>query len=97
MNRQRRQKPFAVGSLQWSFSEAERYLNVEVVEALKRVREIALDPTTPASVRLDANRLLIEQTLGKPCQRQEISGRGGGPVQIEQVEVVKNYSGNDDT
>jgi hypothetical protein len=36
-----------------------------------------------------ANEYLLNRIMGKPVERTEVTGKGGGPVAITLVEVVK--------
>ena len=63
--------------------EALNYLGDEVKNALQRVGKLAKNKKAPHSVRLEADKLLIEQALGKPSQRHELTGEEGGPMEFK--------------
>lgn len=65
--------------------EAARCLSNEVVAALERVRDLSMDHDAPYSVRLEADKILIEQALGRPSQRTEVTGAQGGPVKVVEI------------
>ena len=72
------------------------YLGDEVKEALQRVSKLAKNKKAPYSVRLEADKTLVEQALGKPSQRHEVTGESGEPIKITRVEIVKDYGDSND-
>jgi hypothetical protein len=54
------------------------------------IRDLATnsDGETPHAVRLAAADKLLTRAIGAPTQRSEISGPGGGPVQVRAVETM---------
>ena len=60
----------------------------EVREALERALPdriadmVKLTKAKDVRVRLDATKYLIDRTLGRPAQDMNLSGAGGGPLEI---------------
>ena len=40
---------------------------------------------------IQAAKIVLAYAIGMPVQKTEITGAGGGPVEIREIEVVKDY------
>jgi hypothetical protein len=70
-------------------------LNSNVLQASNILIE-QMQSTDPR-IAQNAARLILEYAIGKPVQKQEISGVGGGPIPIVQLGMsLENFGGKDD-
>jgi len=54
------------------------------------IRKLAEDAEHPSfRIRNEARKLLLSYMYGKPVDRLEVSGEGGGPIPITIIEPVK--------
>ena len=65
---------------QLSKKDVRDYLNGSTLDAVDAAVQIALDPKHPRS--FDAQKFIIEQKIGRAVQAVELTGKDGGPVEV---------------
>ena len=71
---------------------AEQVIKETAPAAAVYLKEIANGERMPDKDRIDVCKYLINQAIGMPKQRQEVTGEEGGPLSL----IVKYEKGNDD-
>lgn len=61
------------------------FVKAHSIEAINNVWAMAKDPSIDASIRLAANKVIIEYAEGKPVQVNEHTGADGGPLIVKEI------------
>lgn len=67
-------------------AEIKALAQLHSVAALKVAVTLMTDPETPAHTRLSAAGLVLEYGVGKPKQAFELTGEGGAPIVIQNIQ-----------
>ncbi len=72
-----------------NLSQINSVIECGAVKAAQYIRDLASgEIKKPSAVRLDACKFLVNQAIGMPKQRTELTGADGAPVAIKTIEVI---------